>query len=146
MSEPSASRWTDDPMADLEAEKGRLGALGRVWKEETTTVRAKDNSFSMTFDGRGDLTGITFHGTKYRTAAPAEHAHLLVETLRRGRLESLEKMAETMGGDVLPGIDFVGLATGKVDPNEVVDALVAPLMRGLDEPAAGAAAREPRRG
>lgn len=139
-----ASRWTDDPMADLEAEKGRLGALGQVWKDETTTVRAKDNSFSMAFDGRGDLTGITFHGTKYRTVAPAEHAHLLVETLRRGRLECLEKMAATMGGDVLPGVDFVGLATGKVDPNEVVDALVAPLMRGLDEPGAGA--REARRG
>jgi hypothetical protein len=142
---------TDDPMARLEHErrrldeqKRRLDDLGRLWKEETTTVRAKDNTFSMTFDGRGDLTELSFNGTRYRTLAPAELAHRIVETLRQGRLQSIEKMAATMDADSVPGLDIVGIATGKVDPREAINKLLAPLLEGVDAPVREA--RDTRRG
>jgi hypothetical protein len=125
---------TDDPMARLDAERRRLDDLGRVWQEEKTTVRAKDNTFSMTFDGRGDLTEVTFHGSKYKTIAPTELGHRIVETLKQGRLESLEKMAATMNPDSLGGLDLVGIATGKVDPRKALDAVMAPLLEGIGAP------------
>ncbi|OZM78830.1 hypothetical protein [Pseudonocardia sp. MH-G8] len=130
---------TDDPMARLDDERRRLDALGRVWQDETTTVRAKDNTFSMTFDGRGDLTEVAFHGSKYKTVAPTELGHRIVETLKQGRLESLEKMAATMNPDSVGGLDLVGIATGKVDPRKAINALMAPLLEGL-----GAPVRDPR--
>jgi hypothetical protein len=130
---------TGDPMARLDEERRRLDDLGRVWRDEKTTVRAKDNTFSMTFDGRGDLTDVSFHGTKYRTVAPSELGHRIVETLRQGRMESLEKMAATMDPNGVPGLDIVGIATGKVDPRKAIDALLAPLLEGI-----GAPVRDPR--
>jgi hypothetical protein len=130
---------TDDPMARLDDERRRLDALGRVWQDETTTVRAKDNTFSMTFDGRGDLTEVAFHGSKYKTVAPSELGHRIVETLKQGRLESLEKMAATMNPDSVGGLDLVGIATGKVDPRKAINALMAPLLEGF-----GAPVRDPR--
>ncbi|MET0188923.1 MAG: YbaB/EbfC family DNA-binding protein [Pseudonocardia sediminis] len=133
----------DDPMAALEKEKRRLDDLGGVWKNESTTVVSKDKSFSMAFDGRGDLTDITFNGTKYRTLAPAELANLLVTTLQTGRLESMQKMAATMS-DSMPGVDFVGLATGKVDPRAALDALIAPMLGDLES--GGSAPRRPAPG
>jgi hypothetical protein len=117
----------DDPMAALDHERRKLDDLSEVWKDEKTVVKAKDQSFSMTFDGRGDLTDISFNGTKYRNLAPAEFAHLLLTTLQAGRIAALEKMAEVMSGS-LPGVDLVGLATGKVNPREVLDGLIAPMM------------------
>lgn len=142
---------TADPTARLEHERRRLADeqsrledLGRVWDGETTTVRAKDNTFSMTFDGRGDLSEVAFHGTKYKTIAPAELGHRIVETLRQGRLESIQKMAATMSSSSVPGLDIVGIATGKVDPRQAVKDLIGPLLEGVGAP--GREHREPRRG
>lgn len=128
----------DGAMAALEVEQRRLGELDRVWKDETTTVRSRDQSFSMTFDGRGDLSDVSFHGTRYRTLAPAELAHLIVTTVAAGRLQSVEKMAATMSGS-LPGVDFVALATGKVEPRAVLDALIKPVFDRIGRPAGPAA-------
>jgi len=127
-------RGTEDPMAQLEAERRRFEKMHRMWEEETTTIRSKGNVFSMTFDGRGDLSGLTFNGTTYRTLAPAELAHRIVETLREGRVKSLEKVAALMDPDSVPGLDIVGIATGKVDPREAINSLLAPLLEGVDAP------------
>ena len=135
---------TADPMARLDEERRRLDDLGKVWQDEKTTVRAKDNTFSMTFDGRGDLAEVTFHGSKYKTISPTELSHRIVETLRQGRLESIEKMAATMSSDSVGGLDLVGIATGKVDPRKAVEALMAPLLEGFGAPVREP--REPRRG
>lgn len=125
----------EDATGAVEREKRRLDEVGELWKTETTTVRAKDQSFSMTFDGRGDLTNIVFSGTRYRAMAPAELASLLVSTLQAGRLQSLEKVAAIMA-DSMPGVDFVGLATGKVEPRAVLDSLVGPLLDDIGPNAA----------
>jgi hypothetical protein len=119
---------TDDPMARLNEERRRLDELGRVWTEETTTVRAKDNTFSMTFDGRGELTEVTFHGSKYRTISATELGHRIVETLKQGKQASLEKMIATMNPESYQGLDLMGIATGKVDPRKALDAVIAPLL------------------
>ena len=121
----------EDPTDALEREKRRLGEVGELWKTETTTLRAKDQSFSVTFDGRGDLTNIVFNGTRYRTMAPAEFASLLVSTLQAGRLKSLEKVAAVMS-ESMPGVDFLGLATGQVEPREVLDSMIGPLLEDLE--------------
>jgi hypothetical protein len=125
---------TDDPMALVEKERRRLDEVGKVWDEGSTTVRAKDNTFTMTFDGRGEIDELTFHGNRYRTLAPAELATRIVEAVRQGRLESIEKMAGAT--DSIPGLDVVGIATGKVDPRKAIDALMAPMLEGMGLPGA----------
>ncbi|SDY07115.1 hypothetical protein SAMN05421504_104412 [Amycolatopsis xylanica] len=125
-------RMAADALATMEDERRKLGELGKLWKEERTTVRAKDQSLAMTFDGRGELVDLVFNGDRYRGLAPAQLASVLVETLQRGRAQSMEKMTELMGMTAVPGLDLAGLATGKVDPQEMVDALLAPMLEGID--------------
>ncbi|ANY07694.1 YbaB/EbfC family nucleoid-associated protein [Pseudonocardia sp. HH130630-07] len=123
---------TDDPMAIVEAERRKLDEVGRVWDEESSTVRAKDNTFTMTFDGRGEISELTFHGNRYRTLAPAELATRIIDAVKQGRLQSIEKMAEKTGS--IPGLDVVGIATGKVDPRKAIDALMAPFLEDVHAP------------
>jgi hypothetical protein len=129
MSKTQADRMVDEAMSVLDRERGKLAELGKIWGEETT-VRAKDQSLTMTFDGRGELLDLAFHGTKFRTMAPAQLAHTIMETLQRGRAESMARINEVMGVDA--GFDIAGLASGKVDPLEMVNELIAPMMRGFD--------------
>ena len=68
-------------MAALEQEQRKLAEIGEVRENETTTVQAKDRSLEMTFDGSGELSELKFNGTKYRNMAPAQLAHVIVETL-----------------------------------------------------------------
>lgn len=125
-------RMAADALATMEDERRKLGELGKLWNEERTTVRAKDQSFAMTFDGRGELVDLAFNGDRYRGLAPAQLASMFIETLQRGRAQSMEKVTDLMGMTAVPGIDFAGLPTGRVDPQEMVDALLAPMLEGIE--------------
>jgi hypothetical protein len=129
MSKAQADRMVDEAMSVLDRERGKLAELGKVW-EEQTTIRAKDQSLVMTFDGRGELRDLAFTGTKYRTMPPAQLAHTIMETLRRGREESMARINEVMGVDA--GFDVAALTSGKVDPLEMVNELMAPILRDFD--------------
>ncbi|MFR9731794.1 YbaB/EbfC family nucleoid-associated protein [Saccharopolyspora sp. MS10] len=137
----------DAAMAALEEEQRKLAQIGEVRQNETTTVQAKDRSLEMTFDGGGELTEIKFNGTKYRSMAPAQLAHVIVETLQQGRAQAMAKMTDLMGTDVLPGIDLAGIAAGKVDPNSVIDALISPMLDGIvDDDRRGTGSRSEKGG
>lgn len=134
------ARRLDESFDQLEQERARVGEVSRVWKEEQTTVVAKDRSFTMTFDGRGDLTDLSFHGTRYRSLAPTELAHLIVATLQSGRLQALERTAAIVQeGGGADGLDLVGLATGKVDPSEMIESLMGSMFAemGVEDPTRG---------
>ncbi|UMP06959.1 YbaB/EbfC family DNA-binding protein [Amycolatopsis sp. EV170708-02-1] len=123
----------DEAMATLDAERRKLAELGKVWEEGRTTVRAKDKSFEMTFDGRGELIEMVFNQSKYRTLAPAQLAAAIVETLQRGKAETMAKMTEVMGtgAGTLPGIDIDAIASGKIDPMEMLNSLIGPMFDGI---------------
>ena len=129
-------------LSSLDREHQKLTEVTNMIDEESTTVRSKDRSVSMDFDGRGEVTAITFHGTKYRTMAPAELSHVLLETLRAGRAQCLQKVADAMGEDFLPGISFADLATGKMDAEDIFQKLVSPFLG--DEAADGILGRSPK--
>jgi hypothetical protein len=124
----SVDEATDAALAALDREHRKLLDVTTAINEASTTVKSKDRSISMDFDGRGEITGITFHGSKYRSMAPAELSHVLLETIRAGRDECMQKMAAAMGGELLPGINFADMAAGKVDAEEVFQKLVSPFL------------------
>ncbi|MFE3785973.1 YbaB/EbfC family nucleoid-associated protein [Amycolatopsis sp. NPDC059090] len=127
-----AQKGLEDAVAALEAERRKLGEIGKLWDEASTTVRAKDRSLEMTFDGRGELVELTFNGDRYRKLAPQQLASVILETLRKGRAQAQEKLAGAMGGGVgIPGLDIEGVAAGKVRPDEMFQSLLGPMLEGL---------------
>ncbi|NWJ74067.1 YbaB/EbfC family DNA-binding protein [Pseudonocardia sp. ICBG1122] len=134
------ARRLDEAFGQLERERTRVDEVSRVWKEEQTAIVSKDRSFTMTFDGRGDLADLSFHGTRYRSLAPTEFAHLIVATLQAGRLQALERTAAIVQeGGGMEGLDLVGLATGKVDPTEMIESLMGSMFAemGVEDPTRG---------
>jgi hypothetical protein len=131
LSKAEADRMVDEAMSALDRERGKLAELGKVWSEDIT-IRAKDQSMVMTFDGRGEPTDIAFQGAKYRTMPPAQLANTILETLRRGREEAMNRVHEVMG-ESKSGFDITGLTSGRIDPLEMVNELMGPMMRGFDD-------------
>lgn len=123
----------ESAMAMLKNETRKLAELGKHWDEASTTVRAKDHSLEMTFDGRGELTDLVFNSSKYRKLPPAQLAQVIVETLRAGRAEAQQKVSELMGSADIPGLDLDGLASGKVRPDEMINSLIDPMFQALEE-------------
>ncbi|MFD8500454.1 YbaB/EbfC family nucleoid-associated protein [Amycolatopsis sp. NPDC059657] len=130
--------WTDQyksleeaneaALASLEREQRKLSDITKTMSEATTTVKAKDRSLTVDFDGRGEITAINFHGTKYRGMAPAELSHVLMETIQSGRAQCLQKLADVMGEDILPGVNFADLASGRMNAEEILDKVVSPFL------------------
>lgn len=121
----------EEAMATLERERAKLGKLSELWRDGRTTVRAKDQSLSMTFDGRGELVELAFNESKYRTLAPAQLASVVVETLSRGKAESMAKMSELMGASGVSGIDYGEVASGKMDPQAMLESLIGPMLNSV---------------
>jgi len=132
----------ESAMAMFENESRKLAELGRHWDEASTTVRAKDHSLEMTFDGRGELVDLVFNSAKYRAMPPARLAAVIVETLRAGRAQAQQKMNELMGVPEIPGMDLNGLATGEVRPDEMINSLIGPMFDALND--FGVDAQRPR--
>lgn len=124
----SLDEATEAAMATVEREQRKISELTRQMDENTTTVRSKDRSFTVDFDGRGEVTGINFQGTRYRTMAPAEFSHLLVQTIQSGRALCTQKLAEAMGDELLPGVTFTDLASGNLSIEEVFEKVVSPFL------------------
>ncbi|WIX98209.1 YbaB/EbfC family DNA-binding protein [Amycolatopsis mongoliensis] len=118
----------EEALATLERERAKIGKLSELWREGRTTVRAKDQSLSMTFDGRGEVVDLVFNESKYRLLAPAQLANVVVETLQRGKAECMAKMSEVMGAGSASGIDYGEVASGKVDPQQVLESLIGPML------------------
>jgi hypothetical protein len=125
------NRAAEDAWAMFENESRKLSELGKHWEEASTTVRARDHSLEMTFDGRGELVDLVFNNSKYRAMAPAQLAQVIVETLRLGRQQVQQQMAELMGTPDMPGLDLNGLVTGTVKPDEMLNALIGPMFDTL---------------
>lgn len=125
------TRTAEDAWAMLENETRKLADLGRHWDEASTTVRAKDHSLEMTFDGRGELVDLVFNASKYRAVPPAKLAQVIVETLREGRSQAQQKMSELMGIPDIPGLDLNGVITGQVRPDEMFNELIGPMFETL---------------
>lgn len=119
---------TEAAMASVEREQRKISELTRQMNENTTTVRSKDRSFTIDFDGRGEIIGINFVGTRYRTMAPAEFSHLLVQTIKSGKALCMQKLADSMGDELLPGVTFTDLASGDMSVEEVFEKVVSPFL------------------
>ncbi|WP_410604722.1 YbaB/EbfC family DNA-binding protein [Amycolatopsis sp. lyj-90] len=118
----------EEAMTALAREREKLAKLGKLWRDGGLTVRAKDNSLSMKFDGHGEVSELVFNEAKYRSLAPAKLASNIIETLQRGKAESMAKMSDLMGNSTIGGVDLGAAAAGKVDPEEMLEALLSPLM------------------
>jgi hypothetical protein len=127
-----ADKGIESALADLETERAKLGKLSELWREGRSTIRSKDQSLSMTFDGRGELLELVFNESKYRALAPKQLASIVLETMRRGREQSIEKMSELMGVTTVVGLDMTEVASGRADPQEMLDALISPMLKTLD--------------
>lgn len=111
-------------------EQRKMREFRAAMDEATTTVRSKDRMLSATFDGRGELRELKFHSTHYREMAPAELTNVITTLLREGRTEALGKMSDLPGAPRLPGINLGDVASGKLDPNDMVKSLLGPLLGG----------------
>jgi hypothetical protein len=127
------SGTAESAWAKVEEETRKLGELGKHWDEASTTVRAKDHSFEMTFDGRGELVDLVFNSSKYRAMPPAKLAQGIIETLREGRAQAQQKANDLMGFGDIPGLDLDGLTSGQLKPEDMLNALMAPMLQTMEE-------------
>lgn len=120
-------------LASLEREQRKLSDIAKIMAEGTSSVKAKDRSLTVDFDGRGEVTAIAFQGEKYRSMAPAELGHILTETIRSGRAQCLQKLSDGMDAEILPGVSFVDLASGKVGVDEIFGKVISPFLDDTHE-------------
>jgi hypothetical protein len=91
----------NEAMAELEKQRGELVRLSQGFNEITGEARSKRRQVSATVDARGDVVGLTFHGTGYRNLPPAELASVIVDTIRTARAAAQDRLWEELG-DVMP--------------------------------------------
>lgn len=84
----------DEAIANLRKEQERLKAARDSIQEVKGKVTSTDGMVTITLDGRGEISAITFNTTKFRRMAPAELGAALVEVIKKARTQAREQMLD----------------------------------------------------
>jgi hypothetical protein len=104
--------FINDMLADIQKQRDEMIRLHREIPEISGTARSKRRQVSATVDARGEIVELKFHGTGYRSLAPAELAEIIVQTIRDARTEAHTKMRELIGETMPGGLDIADLLEG----------------------------------
>jgi DNA-binding protein YbaB len=134
------SGFSRDGLPDLgsaidvfEQEQAKLADFQRKLAETTTVVDSRNRVMTVTLDGNGELTDIKFNTSAYRSMPPAELGSLILETVQKARMQSLQTMQELMGGPVIPGMELNELASGQADLAGVLGKVMEPSLNLVRE-------------
>jgi DNA-binding protein YbaB len=123
----------NEMMAEIQKQRDELMRLQREMPEISGSARSKRRQVSATVDARGEVVELQFHGTGYRSLAPAELANIIVETIREARAEAQQHLWEVVGHSFPDGMGFAELADGTYDWTDPLS-LPKPLLDLLHSP------------
>jgi DNA-binding protein YbaB len=127
----------NEAMAELEKQRKTMVQLTESLNEITGSARSKRRQVSVTVDGRGDITELTFHGQAYRSLPPADLASIIVETIQDAKQAAQEQVWQSIAEAVPEGLEFAQAATGVRDWSDTLGEVMTipkPLMEMLNAP------------
>ncbi len=105
---PGFESVLNEAMAELARQREGLTRLHHGMEETTGSAYSSRRQVSVTVDGRGEITELTFHGRAYRSLPPAELANMIVDTIRRARESARATMLESVHETLPKGADAGG--------------------------------------
>ena len=105
--------------ADLDRKQQRLREIRAELAGTATKVSSVDNTVVVELDAAGELTSIKFNSQKFRRMAPAELGSVLVDTIKRARAQSRERLINAYQ-DLLPA-GLRELVSGATSTDEMFD-------------------------
>ncbi|AWZ05304.1 MULTISPECIES: YbaB/EbfC family nucleoid-associated protein [unclassified Streptomyces] len=129
MSNPLEERLAE-ALAEFEETRGRLDAAAAEAAAISVTVTAKDRAVEATVGAQGELTGLRFPTSRYRTMAPAELANVVMTTIASARAQAASQLLDVYRPfGPIPGLSAD--APGGFGPVDWED-LFAPLREDAD--------------
>ncbi len=120
-------------MRELREQQRRLQEVQNQLASEGVSVTSRDHMVTVTLDARGEVSGITFHSTKFRRMAPAELGSVITQTIRQARQRAMEQVIAAYQ-DFLPSpIDLRKVLNGDFD----LDQMISDAVRMASEPIPG---------
>ncbi len=126
----------NEMLAEIQKQRENLARLQQGAPEISGSARSKRRQVSATVDAKGELIELTFHGTGYRSLAPAELATIIVDTVRDAREEAHRQLWDIVGDNFPNGTQFVDVINGDYDWTDSLS-LPAPLLELLRSPLPG---------
>ena len=97
----------------------RLRALAVQTQERiatmTATVTSPQGMVTVSVGSQGEVTALSFNSQDYRRTAPAELAHIVLDTIQRARQNLITQLADEMPAAAFGGITFRDVMAGTVD-------------------------------
>lgn len=105
--------------ADLDRKQQRLREIHAELAKSSTKVSSTDRMLTVELDAAGELASIKFNSQKFRRLPPAELSAVLVDTIRRARTQSRDRVLSAYK-DMLPA-GLREAVTGKADLDAMFD-------------------------
>jgi DNA-binding protein YbaB len=105
----------NDAMAQLEKQRKDLARLQQNVDQVTATVKARRRHISATANGRGEITGLKFHGQAYRSMSAEELAKVILETIQEARQAAQKEVWSTIADTLPEGAAMEDVVSGNYD-------------------------------
>jgi hypothetical protein len=100
----------------------RAGAIEaqRRLREVSASATSPQGLVTIQVDAQGEVRAIVFNSKDYRTMAPAELAHVLVDTIGRARKSVVQQLVEVLPMTSFGGVSVPDMLGGQVDWDRVL--------------------------
>lgn len=120
-------------LAEMRAAQEEMARVQQELADVSVTSTAKGRVLAVTVDSRGDVTGIAFPTSAYRSMAPTELGALLVDTIRTARAEASQVAVEAFSPLLPSGFPLAEMMSGAPD----LDAMMQEAMQTATVPFPG---------
>jgi DNA-binding protein YbaB len=106
-------------LAEYRRKREDLRGVQKRIAEISASVTSPRNVVSVTVGQHGQVTGVQFPSTAYRSMAPAELAKVVFETVEKAQQKAREELTEMMEPMMPAGLSMRDLVAGKADIDKI---------------------------
>ncbi|PBC69550.1 YbaB/EbfC DNA-binding family protein [Streptomyces sp. TLI_235] len=109
----------DEIRQRVESRMAEFSAMHQKMQQLSVSVTSAQHLLTVTVGAQGEVTALKFHSDGYRSMAPSELEHIVLDTLQRARRQVLDQ-AKALAAPLAPaGLDIDDIMAGRIDPAEL---------------------------
>ncbi|MFD9123292.1 YbaB/EbfC family nucleoid-associated protein [Kitasatospora sp. NPDC059571] len=109
----------DELRERVESRMAEFSAMHQKMQALSASATSARRLLTVTVGAQGEVTAVKFHSDGYRSMAPSELEHVVLDTVQRARAQVLEQVKGLVAPLAPAGLDIDDIMAGRLDPGQL---------------------------
>ncbi|MEV8100316.1 YbaB/EbfC family nucleoid-associated protein [Kitasatospora sp. NPDC085879] len=109
----------DELRERVESRMAEFSEMHQKMRALTASATSAQRLLTVTVGAQGEVTAVKFHSDGYRSMAPSELEHVVLDTVQRARTQVLDRVKGLVAPLAPEGLDIDDIMAGRIDPGQL---------------------------